>query len=67
MAVLKIMENPPQGLTEPHKWSIEFNSFVSKCLTLDPAERPEAEELLSDPFIKKFSKGPLHLSELVDS
>jgi serine/threonine kinase 4 len=30
-----IPTNPPKGLTEPEKWSKEFNNFVGKCLTVD--------------------------------
>jgi serine/threonine kinase 4 len=49
----------------PERWSKEFNSFVSRCLTVDPKRRPTAKELLFDPFITKKSKGPALLSELV--
>ena len=42
---------PPPSLTEKHKWSQEFNRFVERCLTKDPEMRPNAEQLLNDPFI----------------
>jgi serine/threonine kinase 4 len=48
-----IRNNPPQGLSQPNKWSPEFNSFVKRCLIIDPKERPNAKELLMDPFIIK--------------
>ena len=59
-----IKKSPAQGLTNPDKWSPEFNNFVRRCLTIDSKRRPTAKELLLDPFIAK-SKGPALLSELV--
>lgn len=50
-AIVEISKKPPKGLTVPSKWSIEFNGFVSRCLTFDPDKRPNAEDLLTDPFI----------------
>ena len=49
-----IKSNPPKGFTNPDKFSPEFNNFVNKCLTLDPCKRPNALELLNDPFICKY-------------
>ena len=46
-----IPKKPPQGLSEPKKWSKEFNNFVNRCLTIDSKRRPTAKELLLDPFI----------------
>ena len=63
-AMFVIQKKPAQGLTQPDKWSPEFNGFVRRCLTLDHKFRPTAKELLLDPFIAK-SKGPALLSELV--
>lgn len=64
--VVKVIVNkPPQGLSNPEKWSAEFNDFVTKCLTYDPEKRPTAKALQSHPFIKKFSKGSTLISELV--
>lgn len=48
-----IPKKPPQGLSEPSKWSVEFNNFVNRCLTIDSKRRPTAKELLLDPFIHK--------------
>lgn len=67
MAMMKISREPAQGLTDPSKWSPELNNFVKRCLTLNPDKRPEAYELLDDPFILKYGKGGARLlSELVD-
>lgn len=63
-AMFVIKQKPATGLTDPTRWSPEFNRFVSRCLTVDPKCRPTAKELLIDPFILK-SKGPALLSELV--
>ncbi|KAL4428782.1 hypothetical protein ABPG74_001296 [Tetrahymena malaccensis] len=50
-AMILIIKKPPQGLSDPTKWSQEFNRFVSRCLTINPDVRPTSEELLLDPFI----------------
>ena len=65
--VKMIINKPPKGLTDPSKWSKEFNDFVSQCLIYDPEKRPSAIDLLSHPFIKKFSKGATLISELVNN
>ena len=62
-----ILTNPPKGLTNPSKWSKEFNDFVRVCLTLDPIKRPNAKELQKHPFILKRNKGVALISELVSS
>jgi len=52
-AIFMIPSRPPPRLTEASKWSKEFNEFVSKCLTKEPAERPNAETLLKHPFMRR--------------
>jgi len=42
---------PP--LKEPQKWSTELNEYVNKCLDKDPEKRPDANELLKHPFIRR--------------
>lgn len=44
--VLKIQRGDPPKLTKPTQHSLEFNSFLAKCLIKDPAHRPTAQELL---------------------
>ncbi len=61
-----IVKEPPKSLTQPSKWSKEFNDFVCKCLTIDPARRPSAKELISHPFITKFARGNSLIAELVN-
>lgn len=36
-------------------WSEDAYDFISQCLTLDPAKRPTAKQLLTHPFIKAAS------------
>lgn len=67
LAMLKIINDPPKGMTDPSLWSKEMNNFVSRCLTVVPDKRPTAQELLKDPFIEQYAKGPALLSELVDN
>ena len=52
-AMFIIPRQPPQGLSQPEKWSKEFNNFVKRCLTIDNKQRPTAKELLLDPFINE--------------
>eukprot|EP00330_Aristerostoma_sp_ATCC50986_P001908 CAMPEP_0114586136 /NCGR_PEP_ID=MMETSP0125-20121206/9448_1 /TAXON_ID=485358 ORGANISM="Aristerostoma sp., Strain ATCC 50986" /NCGR_SAMPLE_ID=MMETSP0125 /ASSEMBLY_ACC=CAM_ASM_000245 /LENGTH=111 /DNA_ID=CAMNT_0001781449 /DNA_START=684 /DNA_END=1019 /DNA_ORIENTATION=- len=63
-AMFAIKNKPPQGLTEPQRWSKEFNNFVKRCLTIDPKQRPSTRELLQDDFVKK-SRGKAIIIELV--
>ena len=41
-AMFAIQNNPPKELTNPELWSPDFNSFVRKCLTVEPSLRPTA-------------------------
>ncbi len=64
VAMKEIQINPPKGLKDPSRWSESFNDFVKKCLTVNPSERPSAEELLKHPFLQmgaKFMKLPKKL------
>ena len=57
LVMKKILNNPPKGLTNPSKWSKDFNDFVEKCLIFDPAQRPTAAQLLSHDFIQNNDQG----------
>ncbi|KAK2948407.1 putative serine/threonine protein kinase [Blattamonas nauphoetae] len=50
-ALFLIATRPPPTLNSPERWSKEFNSFLSCCLTHNTKERYTAEQLLSHPFI----------------
>lgn len=43
---------PPPSLNDKEKWSTEFNRFTTRCLIKDPNVRPDAENLLMDPFME---------------
>ena len=49
--IFMIPSRPPPTLTNPAKWSPEFNDFIARCLTKNPKMRPSASELLTHPFI----------------
>jgi hypothetical protein len=40
-------------LKEPGKWTNEFRDFISKCLEKEAEQRPDANEMLQHPFLKK--------------
>ena len=65
LVMKKIINNPPKGLSNPEKWSMEFNDFVSKCLTFQPEDRPSAKELISHNFIVKNDKGCTYIEKMV--
>ena len=44
--------NPPE--IDPIKWSYNMRDFVKICLTKDPRERPNVDELFKHPFIAKM-------------
>lgn len=50
--IFMIPSRPPPTLTDPIKWSDEFNDFIARCLIKDPKKRPTAKELLTHPFIE---------------
>lgn len=52
-AIGLIVNGPPPTVDEPKKFTQDFNSFVSECLTKDPTKRKSANELLAQPFIFK--------------
>ena len=58
--IKQIIKSPPQGLTEPKKWSKEFNDFVKQCLLLDKNRRPMSDELLKHDFITMIDKKNLN-------
>jgi len=64
-AIFMIPSRPPPTLTEPDKWSADFNDIVRLCVTKDPSKRPTAAELLNHPFIKNAKSVDL-LRELID-
>ncbi|ELR21629.1 protein serine/threonine kinase, putative [Acanthamoeba castellanii str. Neff] len=64
-AIFMIPSRPPPRLSEPEKWSREFNDFVAQCLTKNATDRPTADDLLKHPFLQKAKNTSL-LAHLVD-
>eukprot|EP00927_Polykrikos_kofoidii_P050280 TRINITY_DN44198_c0_g1_i1.p1 TRINITY_DN44198_c0_g1~~TRINITY_DN44198_c0_g1_i1.p1 ORF type:complete len:449 (-),score=63.48 TRINITY_DN44198_c0_g1_i1:226-1572(-) len=60
-AMLVISTKPPKGLmnTEPGAFSKAFGEFVSACLTVNPAQRPSATNLLQQEFVVQQETGQL--------
>ena len=61
----KIIKNPPRGLSEPDKWSFEFNDFIKKCLELDKNKRPFSDQLLKHDFITNLDKKNLNRNLII--
>ena len=61
--LLQIPKNPPPQLQG--NFSKTFKEFVDMCLQKDPANRPNAKELLKHPFIKK-AKRTTYLTEMIE-
>lgn len=58
--LFKIPKSPSPTLTEAHKWSDDFHTFLETCLPKEPSERETASGLLPHPFIANATdKGPL--------
>ncbi|OMJ70473.1 hypothetical protein SteCoe_31546 [Stentor coeruleus] len=67
-ALYMTANGPPPSLNDKAKWSLEFNRFVTRCLTKDPRSRPDADTLLGDPFIAMApSDGKLQFSIFIDN
>ncbi|KAF2075857.1 hypothetical protein CYY_002843 [Polysphondylium violaceum] len=63
--IFTIPHQPPPTLKTPSDWSPEFVDFVKLCLSMNPASRPSAQQLLSHPFILKGSSQQI-LQKLVN-
>jgi len=49
------VEGYPNPFENPKKWSVDLAKFLSRCLRIEPRERPIVEDLLRDPFLGKAS------------
>lgn len=49
------------------RWSDDFRSFVSACLTVNPEERPSADELLRHPFLRGASTLKMEYARMVNT
>ncbi|CAM9676461.1 unnamed protein product [Ectocarpus sp. 13 AM-2016] len=50
-AIFMIPSKPSPTLSEPAKWSLEFNDFVGRCLEKKPDDRPSSRAILRHPWI----------------
>jgi NIMA (never in mitosis gene a)-related kinase len=41
----------------PNEYSNDLQNIISSLLKLDPKKRPDTEELLSNPLVRKYYKG----------
>merc|ERR1712228_175152 len=56
---MEIMDGKPpsvDAMDSKNEFSKHFKNFINKCLIKDPQKRFSAQELLSLPFISKYSK-----------
>lgn len=51
--LLVILRSQPPKLEFPEQSSAELNSFIDKCLQLEPQRRSTTEDLLKHPFVNK--------------
>lgn len=54
-AIMRITSGAPPNVEDPTAWSPAFPAFIARVMVRDAAARPEAAELMSDPFV---SGGP---------
>jgi len=54
---------PP--LQNPEKWSVELREFCSRCIEKDVESRPECNELLQHPFLRKSCR-PEEFAPLIE-
>ncbi|KAG1238037.1 hypothetical protein G6F35_000519 [Rhizopus arrhizus] len=65
-ALYLIASNGIPPLQEPERWSDEFKDFLQLCITLDPAQRPDANTLLRHPFILSFAGTTEDMVQLIE-
>lgn len=65
MVMELIKRKPAQSLSEPKRFSEAFQNFVKLCLTIDPDERPTAQDLFGHPFVLTGEQNQHLLSEFV--
>jgi hypothetical protein len=50
-AIMKITAGAPPNLEDQSAWSPAYPAFIKRTMVRDVAARPEAAELMSDPFV----------------
>jgi serine/threonine protein kinase len=62
--LFRISRDPPPLLQEPTRWSAAFASFLARCLTKEPNDRPNASVLRNDPFVRQAPQRSVLLPRL---
>jgi serine/threonine protein kinase len=62
--LFRISRDPPPLLQEPSRWSAAFASFLARCLTKEPNDRPNASVLRNDPFVRQAPQRSVLLPRL---
>ena len=62
-----IQDAPPPTVPEDGAFTPHFAEFVSLCLSKDPQRRPNANELLKHPWLRRSPVDHLLLSGLMES
>lgn len=63
--VFMICNNDAPTLSNPAKWSKEFNNFVKVCLIKDSKNRPNTSLLFQHPFLQKYPEDSAIRQQLV--
>ncbi|KAJ6636226.1 Dual specificity mitogen-activated protein kinase kinase hemipterous [Pseudolycoriella hygida] len=58
----RVLEADPPSLPTDKDFSIEFQTFVKKCLAKNYKERPKYPELQEQPFLKKYEQMPVDVA-----
>ena len=64
-ALFAIPRQDPPKLKEQAQWSEKMHTFLARCVVKEPKERPTAEELLDDPFVRDVVGTPADVVALV--
>jgi len=65
--LLNIVVTSPAPTPPPGQFSPEFCSFIEACLQKDPEQRPNAQDLLSHPFIVKHAHDDVDVAKWVQA
>jgi serine/threonine protein kinase len=62
--LFRISREPPPTLQDASRWPAAFAAFVARCLTKEPADRPSANVLRNDPFVRQAPQRSIMLPRL---
>ena len=61
--MINIITQEPPNISS--RWSDSFRDFVSACLTVDPEQRPTADQLLRHEFLRGSATNKIEYARLV--